>query len=214
MRLQVALLALLLVGAGCKHERQWDEAVAPDAVELDRAHQVIKQGAVGAGDFRTTASYVLVPARNTSARDLIVTLRGDLVVGRERFELLPESLRVPAGGERTFALVDRGQLARPGASAEVVVSGALAVSYPPSIHVTDGVVHEDQGRAVAAANVENTSKLEARVPVIAVFHDPAGLPMERPFTVIVLAAGGKRGVQLVGPPGSKTAQLYVGEAQF
>jgi hypothetical protein len=210
----VAVVALAL-GAGCARERWVGEPVPLDAIAIDQASLVVKTGTVGAGEWQRESSYVLVSARNSTDRDLLVTLRGQLIDGAARRPLMPESLRLPAGGERLFALVDQGQVARPGAAgAEIEVAGALAVDYPPPVAISDGNVYQDQGRAVVAAHVANSGKGEATAAIIAAFYDAAGKPMERPFTTVKLTGGGKRGVQLVGPPGSASAQMYVGEVQY
>jgi hypothetical protein len=209
-----ALVALVLVLAGCERVPP-APAAAPEAIAIDPAAIVVKTGPIGAGEAPASATYALVPAQNRGARDLVVTLRGQLEAGGARHALLPETLRVPAGGERVFALVDAEQATRPaGGRAVVEVTGAQAVDFAPPVTVRDGRVVQDQGRAVVAANLENTAALEARVPVIAAFYGADGKPLERPFTIVVLAAGGRRGIQLVGPVGSTGAQLYLGEVQY
>jgi len=202
-----------LAAVACGDARQPVE-VPRDAVAVDPAATVVLHGSVGAGPWETQATYALVSARNRSDQDLLVTVGGVLVGGTGRHDLRSEALRVPAGGERLFALVDASGATRSDAVAEAWVLAAKPLTYPPPVAVTGGKVHPDQGRAVVAAFLENRGRTEARVPVIAAFYDDAGRPVARPFTVVTVAGGGKRGVQLVGPPGSVSAQLYTGEVQF
>jgi hypothetical protein len=214
-RLAIALSLVALVGCRSKNTWQRDElpydqiVVAPERVSL-------QSGRVGAGRWETDATFVLAAARNSSDRDADVSLAGDLITADgTRYPLHVESLRVPGGGERTFALVDKEQKARPDAvRAEVRVTGAMLPDYPPPVAVTDGAVHQDQGRAVVAGNVVNTAARECQVSVMAAFYDAAGVPLQRPFTVFKLGPNGKRGTQFVGPPGSVSAQLYVGEVNY
>jgi hypothetical protein len=125
------------------------------------------------------------------------------------------SIRIPAGGSRLFALVDGEQRARPEATAaRVEVLGAMPVEYAPPYQVTDGHVYGDQGRAVVAGNVVNTADRPGSAVIVAAFFDEAGRPMQRPSTVFKLDPHGKRGTQFVGPPGSKSAYLFIGEVNF
>jgi len=208
-----SLAALALVAAAACAE-------APAArMDVDRAQieivtdsVALKTGAVGEARWKTQATYALVEARNHSEKDLEVTLAGHLVGGDEKWPVRRESLRIPAGGSRLFALVDDKQAARPqatGARPEVV--GAMAVGYSPPFMVTDGKVVMDQGRAVAAAYLTNTAKRVGSVILIGAFFDQAGLPLGRTSTLFRMDGGGKRGVQLVGPTGSRSAYLFVGE---
>jgi hypothetical protein len=210
---RAVILGVAALALACERPTTISSATA--SVAVDRERVVVTTGTVGIGEHARRSTYVLASARNTGAIDLLVTLRGDLVESSgARHELLPESLRVPAGGERTFALVLRAQEERAGATAEVVVSGALPLTYDATLRVAEGHVYQDQGRAVVAGRVANDGRVPARVPVFAAFYDPSGRPVARPFTVIELAPGGARAVQLVGPSGSTEAQLYLGEAQF
>jgi hypothetical protein len=169
------------------------------------------------GDAGGTATFVLVDADNHADRELVVRLAGDLVdahgaaVGRLR----PDELRIPPGGRRTFALVDDHVTARPTATgAKVAVDSAIVPSAPAPMRITDGHVYSDQGRAIAAAYVVNDSDVAGKAIVIAGFHDAAGKPMTRPWTIFTLGAGAKQSAQFVGPPGSTTAYIFVGETSY
>jgi hypothetical protein len=215
MAARLTALALAASAAACSSR---------PAVEVDRSQieivadkLALKTGPVGQGQWRSDATYALVEARNRSDRDLDITLAGALVdsAGKTSWPVRRESLRIPAGGTRLFALVDKEQSARPqAASARVEVVGAAPVRYPPSFVVTDGRVVMDQDRAVAAGYVVNTAEKDGSVILIAAFFDEAGAPLGRTSTLFRMAGGGKRGVQLVGPPASRSAYLFVGEYVF
>jgi hypothetical protein len=208
-----AALALIVAAAACR-----DAGPARPPVDRSRiqvADAVLKTGPVGERRWRSEATYAMVEARNTTDGDVMVTLGGALVGAGQRWPLRLESLRVPAGGSRLFALVDQGQVARPQATgAEIAVTGAVAVDYPPPFAITDGNVVLDQDRAVAAGYVVNTAERDGSAVVIGAFFDQAGAPLQRTSTVLPLSPGGKRGVRLVGPTGSRSAYLFVGEVDY
>ncbi len=211
---RLSALALVAAATACAGDP------AAGRMDVDRSQiQIVtdsvalRTGPVGEAKWRTEATYALVEARNQSDKDLDVTLAGELVDGGEgKWPVRRESLRVPAGGSRLFALVDDKQAARPQATgARVEVLGAAAVDYAPPFVVTDGKVVMDQGRAVAAGYVTNTAKRVGQVILIGAFFNEAGLPLGRTSTLFRMDGGGKRGVQLVGPSGSRSAYLFVGE---
>jgi hypothetical protein len=219
--LLVAVLGLVPL-AGCERGGWVSEVVPTERIEVGRTRMVIRSGTVGTapttgpGRWQRAATYVLVPAKNPTDRDLMVTLRGDLVAGDARHELLPESLRLPAGGERVFALVAKGQDTPPGVSdAEIRVTGASTIGYPPPVQITDEALHKDAGGlTVAKAYVHNTGKGEATASIFAAFFDADRKPLQRTFGIVKLAGGGKRGFQLNGPPEAKSCQVYVGEVTY
>lgn len=175
----------------------------------------VATGPVGAGEEQREATFVLVDVINDSEVDVMVTLRGALVddTGVAVGTLTEQALRIPArGGRRTFAMVDSEAEARPGAtSARLTVFGAAEMRAPAPVVITDGHVYDDRGRAVVAGYVVNETDQEISAVVIGGFYDEDGRPMKRPSTAFRLAAGGKRGVQFVGPDGSRSAYLFVGE---
>jgi hypothetical protein len=216
-RLKSLALALAAAAAGAACSSRPVAEVDRSQIEIVADKVAIKTGPVGQGRWRSEASYALVEARNRSDRDLDITLAGALVdgSGKTSWPVRRESLRVPAGGTRLFALVDKQQAARPQAtSARVEVVGAAPVRFPPPFVVTDGRVVMDQNRAVAAGYVVNTAEKDGSVILIAAFFDQAGAPLGRTSTMFRMASGGKRGVQLVGPPASRSAYLFVGEYVF
>src|SRR6186713_463411 len=119
--------AFLVLSVGCGKSDWSAPEVSYDTIDVDADRLAIKTGPVGHDKWKSEATYVLVEAKNTAERDLLVTLAADLVdadkkvVGKTR----RESLRIPAGGSRLFALVDDKQTVRPAASgARVDVRGA------------------------------------------------------------------------------------------
>lgn len=215
MRLWAAATLLLAVACG---KSDWSgPEVSYDLIDVEADRLAIRTGPVGHDRWKSEATYVLVEAKNTAEKDLQVTLSADLldadkkVVGKTR----RESLRIPAGGSRLFALVDDEQTVRPTATgARVDVRGAENVAYPASVVVTEGNVYFDQDRAVVAGYVTNNTGGEVRAIVLGAFFDDKGRPMQRPSTLFPLAGKGKRGAQLVGPPGSRAAYLFIGEVQY
>lgn len=214
----LAVVAVVCALAGCKKESGWArDEVSHDLIDVVTDKLRVVSGDVGHDQWKTDATYVLVEARNESDRDVDVTLGGALTSadGATLGALRKESIRIPAGGGRMFALVDSEQVARPGATgARVDVLGALPVEYAPPIIVTDGHVYSDQDRAVVAGNVINTADRPGSAVVIAAFFDADGRPMQRPSTLFKLDPMGKRGTQFVGPVGSKSAYLFIGEVNY
>lgn len=213
MALRLPALALVAAAAACAEAPAARMDVQREQIGIVTDGVALKTGPVGEPRWKTQATYALVEARNHSDKDVDVTLGGALVNGADgKWPVRRESLRIPAGGSRLFALVNDKQAARPQATgARVEVAGAAAVSYAPPFTVTEGKVVMDQGRAVAAAYVTNTAKRVGSVILIGAFFDEAGLPVGRTSTLFRMDGGGKRGVQLVGPTGSRSAYLFVGE---
>jgi hypothetical protein len=213
---RTALALVLAALAACGDPARSASEVDRGLVQLATDKVAVKIGPVGEERWRSQASYALVEARNSGAQDLMVTLGGELVdaAGQGSWPLRRESLRVPAGGTRLFALVDDGRAERQAKSARVEVVGAVAVGYQPPFVITDGRVVMDEDRAVAAGYVVNTAERPGSVAVIGAFFDEAGAPLKRTSTVFALAAEGRRGVQLVGPPGSRSAYLFVGDVNY
>ena len=209
-----ARLLLLLTLASCgksKPSRNLDL----DAIRLTGDAR-LRTDTVGDGAFASTSSFVLVDAENTASDGAYVTLAGELtsdggVVG----QLKPQSLWIPAHEVRTFALVDTERVPRPAAtSARILVKGALIPVEPPRARVTDLHVFDDYGKSVAQAYLVNDAPRLGKVIVIASFHDAHGQPMTRPFQTIEIDGNQKVPVQFVGPPGSKTGTIFVGDVIY
>lgn len=225
MRWTWYLLALCLAalsgaaGGACrKQASSWEEReVDPGLVRLDSERMLLRHDTVGHDRWASRASFVLIDATNTHGEDLMVTLGGELVdaQGAAVGTLRPASLRIPAGGVRTFALVDEAQVVRErAAAARVRVIGAHVPSYPPPVTVTDGNVYRDGDRVVVSARVHNTAPGTVRVLVLGGFYDQHGVPMRRPFTEMVLPGGGSHTAQFVGPDGSVKGYIFVGDMAY
>jgi len=178
--------------------------------------QYIEQSNEG-GRFSDRATFVLVDTENTADTGAVVTLGGELrdAGGGKLGALKPESLWIPAGERRTFALVDSERKSQPAAAgAQITVRGALIPEEPPVMRVEDIHTFDDFGKAVVQGMLVNTADRSGQAMVIASFHDASGKPMTRPFTLIDIAAKSRRTVQFVGAPGSKTATIYLGDLVY
>jgi hypothetical protein len=212
------LVVTFVLGAAC--ERPEPAAARKlDVTLIDPAEEklTIRTDTVGHDQWESEATFALVDATNTGTTDALVTLGGALLDGEGR-EIGPvrlESLRVPAGQRRTFALIDAEQKPRPEAkSARVEVTGSFAPTHSSTITINTGRVNVDEDRMVIAGTVTNTAKAAVKVLILAGFHDAEDRPMTRPFTVVQLGGGQQQNVEFVGPVGSKKAYLFVGDAVY
>jgi hypothetical protein len=214
----LVLVASGLVLAACQRDSGRDaRAVDPRLVVVDTARMNLRHDDVGHGKWATAASFVLVDVENTHGEDVMVTLAGALVDagGQVVGALEPASLRVPAGGVRTFALVDRAQRVRSTATAaRVEVVGAHVPGYAPPVVVTEGHVYRDGDRVVVTGRVHNTAAQPVRVLVLGGFHDARGVPLTRPFVEMYLPGEATHPVELVGPPGSVSGYVFVGDLAY
>jgi hypothetical protein len=196
---------------------------APEPKQIDLGLIHVSTGArlrtdnVGVGDAAPRATFVLVDAGNTSHDDAYVTLGGTLkddagaVVGA----LKGQTLLVPAGGERTFALVDDQRAARPTATTvSIEVRRAQVPTSPPLAHVDEVRAYPDFGKLVANGVLINDSDRQGNIMVVASFHDAEHKPMTRPFSMIVIGAHVRQTVQFVSPPGATTAAIYVADVLY
>jgi len=209
----VAIGILALALAGCRRPPE-PRGVDPSLIAIS-AQQTLRTDAVG--DEGTRATFVLVDADNHAGGELEVVLGGDLLDadGKVIGPLRPEALRVPPGGRRTFALIDEHLAPQPRATrARVVVVRATIPLTPSPVHITDGHVYADQGRTVVAGYVENTTDSPGKAVILAGFHDASGRPMTRPFTLSSIGPHARLSAQFVGPPGSKSAYIFVGDVAF
>ena len=207
-----ALLILVALGA-CS---------APKTPQLDldqirvTSDARLRTDTVGSGTFTDLATFVLVDTQNTAAQGAYVTLAGELddKTGARVGWLRAQSLWIPAGETRTFALIDQERKARPtAAAAKIVVRGASIKPAPP-IHVDSLREIPDNGRIVAQGIVANDADRPGRAIIIASFHDAQHQPMTRPYTVLVVPPHAHQPVQFVGPPGSVHGTIFVGELTY
>lgn len=211
MRAIMVLLGL----AACEAPRS-ARSIDPDLVKVlpdARLHT----DTVGEGKFAEQATFVLVDAENTGRDGAEITLAGELddADGKLVSKLKAQSLYVPPGEQRTFALVDLERKPRPDAkTAKIMVRGARIPPSPPRLTVDHVREIEDNGKVVVQAIVGNDADRVGNFMVIASFHDATGTPMTRPFSMIRIDAHQTQGVQFVGPEGSKHGAIFVGDAVY
>ncbi len=213
------LVALSLAAlTGCSKGSAWQEReVDRSVIRIDTERMNLRHDRVGHGQWASQATFALIDAHSDHDRDLLVTLgatfldEGGAAVG----EATTQSLRIPAGGTRTFALVDNQQKVRAGArSARVEILGAYPPNYPPLVQVTDGNIYRDGDRVVANAMIRNAVDRPGYVIVIAGFYDADDKPLTRPFTSMYLPADGSHPAEFVGPPGSVKGYIFIGDMKF
>lgn len=206
---------LLAVLIGCaKHEptRQLDKNLIH--VTSDAR---LRTDTVGGGQFTDLATFVLVEAENTASEGANVTLGGELTdeAGKTVGELRAQSLYVPAGETRTFALVDKQRKARPDAkAARIYVRGAQIVKNLPPVTIDGFRQLEDNGKTVVQAVVKNDADRGGNIMVIATFYDAQGKPMTRPFSMLWVEKHGQLPVQFAGPPGSTRGTIFLGDIAY
>jgi hypothetical protein len=182
------------------------------------------------------ATFVLVDARNLATEGAYVTLGGELVdaAGTDVGQLTPQSLWIPAGDTRTFALVDTERKPRPTAkTARAKVRGAR-VDHPPLVHLEELHTFDDHGQLVLQAYLVNEAERDGVIMVVGAFHDAGGRPLTRPFTVVKIQgkqdpvtpgdcpeAGTNRdplaskcGIRFVGPPGAVRGTMFVADTVY
>ena len=210
MRAWVILLAITACAKSKSHQLDLDFIrVSADAR--------LRTDTVGVGTFEETATFVLVDADNTSKEGAYVSLGGKLAdaSGTPLGTLRTQSLWIPAGETRTFALVDHDRKPRPlSARARIEVKGALVPAVPPPYRVTELREAVQGDHVVAAGVVENDADIPGAITLIASFHDDGGRPMTRPFTLLKVAPHGKLPVQFAGPPGSKHGTIFAGDVIY
>jgi hypothetical protein len=177
----------------------------------------LRTDTVGVGSFEETATFVLVDAENTSKEGAYVTLGGKLAdaSGQKLGDLRAQSIWIPPGESRTFALVDKERKPRPAsARARIEVKGALVPAVPPPYRVVDVKDWPQDDKVITNGVVENDADVAGAIMLVASFHDAEGRPMTRPFTLLKVAPHGKTLVQFVGPPGSKHGTIFAGESIY
>ena len=208
------LAAFLVSGFACS-TRDSAQHVNLDLIKIVGEARM-RTDTVGEGQFAEQASFVLVDAANTSTTGAYVTIGGAFTdaTGTSVGPLKPQSLWIPAGEARTFALVDSDRKPRPTAtSAKIEVRGALIAS-PPRAKIVDLNTFDDRGKIVLQATLVNDSDRIGRIIVIASFHGKDDRPMTRPFNLIEIGARQKQNVQFVGPEGSVRGAIYIGDETY
>ncbi len=168
-------------------------------------------------DGQPPASFVIVDAKNVATDAAYVSLDGDLLDAHGAIlgHLRAQSIWTPPGETRTFVLVDDQRQARAGAaSAKIHVRGVLVPESPPSMHVEAIKVRDDFGKAVVTANLVNDVDRPGMIQLLAAFRDPTGRPMTRPFSMIPIGPKVTLPVQFVGPQGSTTGTIFIGDMTY
>ncbi|HEY4058212.1 MAG TPA: hypothetical protein VGM39_16480 [Kofleriaceae bacterium] len=210
-----AVLLLLALCACAKTEKGSHQLDVNKIEVVDNAR--LRTDTVGDKQFASTSTFVLVDAKNPTAEGAYVTLAGDLTgdAGKVVGHLKAQSIWIPPGETRTFALIDTERVPRPETtSARIVVTGALVTPDPPRVHVSDLALYQDNGRTVAQANVINDADRIGKVIVIAAFHDDKNRPMTRPFQVLEIDKHQTTPVQFVGPDHSTQGTIFVGDVIY
>jgi hypothetical protein len=183
------------------------------AVVVRRAGIVLASGPVGSGSFAGRGTWALVDVANPLSVDVLATLEGDLLDagGRPVGRLNRDSLRVPAGAQRTFALVHHAGEVPAATGADVRVHSVQLARHPPTVSMRDAHVYRDGDRVVVAANLTNDLERETIAVVIAGFYDGDGRILQRPHTLLRIPGGVTHPARFVGPDGSRSGYLFLGE---
>lgn len=212
------VLAAVLAGGASGACRRRDAAASLDlALIRVSPDATMRTDTVGGGGFADTATFVLVDAENRADRGAYVTLGGALVEegGAVAGALKPQSLWIPAGESRTFALVDTERKPRPAArTARIEVSGALVPDDPPRAHIEEIHRFADQDQLVVQAYLVNDADRLGQIVVIGAFHDEGNRPMTRPFELVEIAARSRQVVKFIGPPRAKRGTIFVGDVVY
>lgn len=226
----LAIVAAFAIACKSTPKRELDLAL----IEVQGAH--MRTDTVGDGQFTDTATFVLVDAKNTAAEGAYVTLAGELVDagGAVVGTLVTQSLWIPAGEVRTFALVDTERKPRPTAkSARAKVRGA-SVFPAPLARIEELHTFDDHGKLVLQAYLVNDADRDGKIVVIGAFHDASGRPITRPFNVVKIGAKqdpatpgncpdadednlpmvSKCPIRFIGPPGATRGMIFVGDTVY
>lgn len=208
------VIGLALAAASCQVPRA--EALDPELISVS-PKVTMRTDTVGEGEHSANASFVLVEAENRGTQAATVSLSGTFrdEHGETLGVLRAESLWMPAGGRRLFALVDRDRQPRPTArGAQIVVSGVRAAPRPPIMHIEGERSHDDFGKIIVYGTLVNDADRAGRAMLFGAFFDDKDKPMTRPFVVVPIAAKSTLPVHLVGPAGSRRGALYLGDLVY
>lgn len=209
------LLVLCVALAGCA-KKTASHDIDHDLIRVTSDAR-LRTDTVGGGEFTDTATFVLVEAENTAKDGAYVTLGGELTDehGTTVGTLRAQSLYVPAGETRTFALVDKERKPRPTAKgARIRVRGARVPPMPPPAHVEGIRQITDNDKVVMQGVVKNDGARGGNIMVIATFYDSDNKPMTRPFSMIFIAPSGTQPVQFAGPVGSVKGTIFIGDVAY
>lgn len=211
VRALVLLVALVCVGCAKPEKRQLDF----DKIRVTSDAR-LRTDTIGDGKFTDLATFVLVEAENRADVGAYVTLAGELtdLDGTRVGELRAQSLWVPAGELRTFALVDRQRKPRPDAKAAKIYVRGAKLGQPPPAHIEDPKQLVDGDKVIVQGVLANEAHRGGNIMVIASFYDEHDKPMTRPFSLLWVEKNGNQPVQFVGPPGSKRGTIFIGDVAY
>ncbi len=204
-------LQLISLSWGCAQRKK--QTPVP-IEEISVGEPILVTGRVGAGVEEVVATYVLVDVRNTGDEVAIVGLGGELLDGADATlgPLRVESLRIGPKQRRLYALVDnKVQALSTAQSAAVRVHQAIRPPRQAPIRISMLHLYTDQGRAVVKGKVTNLTDAPVSAVVLASFYGTDDMPMMRQASLYKLDAHSSRSAQFVGPVGSSSGDLFVGE---
>ena len=208
-------LVLVIALVGCAQKKRSHD-IDHDLIRVTNDAR-LRTDTVGGGEFQDLATFVLVEAENTAKEGANVTLGGELTDehGATVGTLRAQSLYIPAGEIRTFALVDKERKARPTAKgAKIRVRGARVPPMPPPAHVEGIRQLQDGNKTVMQGVLKNDGARGGNIMVIATFYGPDNRPMTRPFSMIWVPPNGTQPVQFVGPQGSTRGTIFIGDLAY
>lgn len=211
--LRYLVLAIALLGCAQK-KRSHD--IDHDLIRVTNDAR-LRTDKIGDGEHTDIATFVLVEAENTAKEGAYVTLGGELTdeQGATVGTLRAQSLYVPSGEIRTFALIDKERKARPTAKgAKIRVRGARVPPMPPPAHVAGVRQLQDGDKTIVQGVLKNEGRRGGDILVIATFYGADGRPMTRPFSMIWVPPNATQPVQFVGPPGSTRGAIFVGDFAY
>ncbi|NVB84186.1 MAG: hypothetical protein HOV81_37770 [Kofleriaceae bacterium] len=211
-RLVIVLALATLASCSSKKPRDLDHSLIHVTGDAR-----LRTDTVGDGKFADLSTFVLVEAENTATDGAYVTLGGELADETDHTVgiLRAQSIYVPAGEKRTFALVDKDRKPRPTAkAARIRVRGARVAPMPPPAHVEGMREIPDGDKTVVQGVVKNEAARGGNIMVIATFYDREGKPMTRPFSVVWVEPSSTQAMQFVGPPGSTHATMFIGDVVY
>ena len=216
MKRPIVVAVIAIGAAGCGKSAPVHH-LDPDLVRVSTDAR-LRTDTVGEGRFVDTATFVLVDADNTSTDGAMITLGGELRDGSGAAidTLIAESLWIPGGETRTFALVDNARQRHPEAvGARIEIKGAVIPEEPPVVRVEDVHRFDDFGKQGDRGDeIVNPAERPVNAIVIASFHGPDGRPMTRPFSLVPIDGNAKNNVRFVGPQGSTVSTIYIGDIVY
>jgi hypothetical protein len=209
----VKALVCALILAACSSSEKPGESVPTGVTIVAEAGLDVRQGQIGV-ESTLPGTWVYVEVENRTAEDRAVVVEGTFFAGgKQLVTTASDSLRVPAGQRRVFALVSNGPL--PDATrAEVHVLKAPAVPYPDPFAIEDLRFEKVDGGTTAGAMVRNTLDAPSTATVVGVFYDAAGKVLSRPFVLMAFHGASGRPVLFQGPPGATRSFVFVATSTY